>query len=1074
MSRGETIIDVGASGGGGGLTATGVVCGSCGAHISSTGNFCSECGARLAQVTSSAEYRQVTVLFADVVRSMDIAAALDMERLREVMTEVVKRSAAVLQRYGGTVEYTGDGVMAIFGAPKALEDHAFRACVAAMAIQDEMKQLATEVQRRDDVALQLRVGLNSGRVIAGDIGSGSLGYAVTGQHVGFAQRMESVAPAGGVMLSASTAQLVEGSVVLAEPEWVHIKGSDDPVRACRLVAVAPRPALVGRTEASLVGRRWEMAALEALVDCALGGNGGVVNVVGPPGIGKSRVAREAAVLAAARGAEVHWTYCESHASDVPFDVVTRLLRTASGVVDLDDQAARARAHEQVPDADAQDLLLLDDLLGIADPKVPLPQIDPDARRRRLTALLNSVTLARTESALFIIEDAHWIDPVSESMVADLLTVIPRTPLMVLITYRPEYEGALTRVHGAQTIALAPLDDSDTAELIDELLGWDPSVGALSRLIAERAAGNPFFAEEMVRELAQRGVLGGERGGYVCRADVAEVSVPATVQAAIAARIDRLGTPARRTLNAASVIGARFGRDLLAALGVDAVLDEPLGAELIDQVRFTPTAEYAFRHPLIRAVAYESQLKSDRAELHRRAAAAIESRDRAAADENAALIAGHLEAAGDLHAAYGWHMRAATWATYRDIAAARQSWERARVIADALPAEDPNRIAMRIAPRTMLCGIAWRVQVNVAGERFDELRELCAAAGDKASLAIAMAGLVIDHGFRGRIREASRLASEAWALIESIGDATLTVGLSFPVIYAKAHGGEWGDVLRWSQRVIDLADGDPFKGNLMIGSPLALAFQSRAMARYCLGRPEWPGDVRHGLAMARSADPLSYAMVVAYVYLPGIPLGALAADDQAIREIEDALRIAERSSDDMALVFSGAIPGLVLMHRDADAERDRGRKLLEEASDLILRRGHNLSELRLINVYLARERARRGDRDGAIQIIVTVIDQLIREGQLLSWGIPATDVLVQTLLDRGAEGDVAEAEAAIERLAAAPADDGLVIRDIWLLRLRAVLCRGRSDEPGYRHYRDRYLAMAKSLGFEGHIAWAEAM
>ena len=248
-----------------------------------------------------------------------------------------------------------------------------------------------------------------------------------------------------------------------------------------------------------------------------------------------------------------------------------------------------------------------------------------------------------------------------------------------------------------------------------------------------------------------------------------------------------------------MIGARFDAELLAALGIDAVFDELLGAELIDQVRFTPSAEYAFHHPLIRAVAYESQLKSDRAELHRRLAAAIESRDPAAADENAALIAEHLEAAGDLHAAYQWHMRAATWATYRDIAAARQSWERARAIADALPAEDPDRTAMRIAPRTMLCGIAWRVQVNVAGDRFEELRELCTAAGDKASLAIGMAGLVIDHGFQGRIREASRLASEAWALIESIGDATLTVGLSFPVIYAKAHSGEWSDTLRWSQR-----------------------------------------------------------------------------------------------------------------------------------------------------------------------------------------------------------------------------------------------------------------------------------
>ena len=177
-----------------------------------------------------------------------------------------------------------------------------------------------------------------------------------------------------------------------------------------------------------------------------------------------------------------------------------------------------------------------------------------------------------------------------------------------------------------------------------------------------------------------------------------------------------------------------------------MLDEPLGAELIDQVRFTPNAEYAFRHPLIRAVAYESQLKSDRAELHRRVAAAIESRDPAAAEENAALIAEHLEAAGDLHAAYGWHMRAATWATNRDINAAWLSWERAQKIADALPAEDPNRAAMRIAPRTMLCGIAFRVHENVAGDRFEELRELCTAAGDKASLAIGMAGLVVDHTY----------------------------------------------------------------------------------------------------------------------------------------------------------------------------------------------------------------------------------------------------------------------------------------------------------------------------------------
>ena len=577
-----------------------------------------------------------------------------------------------------------------------------------------------------------------------------LGYAATGDTVGFAQRIESVAPAGGVMLSESTARLVEHTVLLGEPEWVHIKGADEPVPARRLMGIGPRDGPVGRTEASLVGRRWEMAALDAMVDRAIGGRGGVVNVVGPPGIGKSRTARETAALAAGRGVEVVWTFCESHARDVPFRVVAQLLRVRIGVAALDGDAARARVREQMPDADPQDLLLLDDLLGIADTEVPLPAIDSDARRRRLTALINTVSLARTEPALFIIEDAHWIDAVSDSMIADFLTVIPRTPSMVLITSRPEYEGALTRVHGAQTIALAPLDDSDTAALLGELVGSDPSVGELAAIIADRAAGNPFFAEEMVRELAQRGVLTGERGGYVCRADVADVAVPATVQAAIEARIDRLDTPAKQTLNAASVIGARFDAELLSALGIDAVFDELLGAELIDQVRFTPSAEYAFHHPLIRAVAYESQLKSDRAQVHRRLAAAIQEREPGSADENAALIAEHLQAAGELHAAYGWHMRAAAWSTNRDLVAARLSWERARQIADALPADDPDQLSMRIAPRTMLCATDLQArEVQESQGRFAELRELCSAAGDKVSLAIGMSGA----GHRALLRRA---------------------------------------------------------------------------------------------------------------------------------------------------------------------------------------------------------------------------------------------------------------------------------------------------------------------------------
>ena len=301
---------------------------------------------------------------------------------------------------------------------------------------------------------------------------------------------------------------------------------------------------------------------------------------------------------------------------------------------------RARIGAQFPDADPEDLARFDDLLGIADPNAEPPKIDPDARRRRLTALVNAASLARATPALYVIEDAHWIDEVSDSTLAGFFTVIPQTPSLVLVTYRPEYRGALTQLPGAQTVALAPLSDSETAALIAELLGPDPSVGGLGQKIAERAAGNPFFAEEMVRELAERGVLRGGPGAYVSPTDGAEVSVPATLQATIAARIDRLDPNAKRTLSAAAVIGSRFGLDLLTVLGVEPVIDDLVGAEFIDQVSFTSQPEYVFHHPLIRAVAYESQLKSNRAQLHRRVAAAIQERDPQSADQNSALIAEH--------------------------------------------------------------------------------------------------------------------------------------------------------------------------------------------------------------------------------------------------------------------------------------------------------------------------------------------------------------------------------------------------------------------------------------------------
>jgi hypothetical protein len=477
------------------------------------------------------------------------------------------------------------------------------------------------------------------------------------------------------------------------------------------------------------------------------------------------------------------------------------------------------------------------------------------------------------------------------------------------------------------------------------------------------------------------------------------------------------------------------------------------------------------------VAYEAQLKSDRAELHRRLAAAIQEREPESADENAALIAEHLEAAGDLRAAFDWHMSAGTWSTNRDIGAAYLSWERARQIADALPDDDPDRIAMRIAARTRLCRHAFRVHADISGGLFEELRQLCAAAGDKSSLAIGMSGLVEVHMIYGRVGEGSRLASETMALVESIGDPTVTVGLSMFSIVAKLQTDEIAEALRWSQTVIDLADREPAKGHSIINSPLTVALAhalaTRGSARCALGDRGWRSDLDQAVAKARSIGPLALGSIISYSYGLAISSGALLADDAALRDIEEALALAERASDDLALGLARFTLGIALVHRDSPADRERGLELLGQVRDMCLQGRFYLSLLAVVDMCTARERARRGDRDGAIPPLREVVDDLFHAGQLRTC-IGATAFLVETLLERGAGDDVAEAEAAIDRSAAAPADDGLVIREIWLLRLRALLARARGDEDAYRDYRDRYRAMATSLGFEGHMAWAEAM
>lgn len=851
---------------------------------------------------------------------------------------------------------------------------------------------------------------------------------------------------------------------------VRIKGATNAVPARRLLAISdqqPRR----RSESAFVGRKWELSAITAILGEAINGAGCVVNVVGPPGIGKSRLVREATAIARGRGVSVFTTHCESHARDVPFHAIARLLRAGTQTTDLDPEEARAHIRQQFPNADPDDLVLLDDLLGIRDPQDSLPEVAPDARRRRLTALINSASLDLDEPTMYVIEDVQWIDDVSESMLGDFLTVIPHTSAVSLITCRSDYQGPLIRMSGAQTIALRPLIDAHAAELAAQLLGADPSVATLVTTVVERAAGNPFFAEEMVRDLAERRVLDGGFGGYQLRGDIADASVPATLHAAIAARIDRLEPAAKRTLHAASVIGTTFDDDLLHTLDDHLNVEALIRAELVDQVKFSPHAVYAFRHPMIRSVAYESQLKADRAALHRRLAATIERRDPDSLDENAALIAEHLEAAGDLHGAFEWHMRAGAWSNTRDNLAAEKSWRKAQQVADRLPDGDPDRLSMRIAPRTLLCATATRSGGSGVDLGFDELRELCLVANDERSLAIGMYGLMMQRFFKAHRREASQLADEHIRLLDSIGDSVLTVGLLPGVMAVKHETCEIAEILRLAEIAIELAGGDPTKGKLATGSPLSLATAMRGLARSCLGITGWKDDFEHAVSMSRMFEAITRAAATYYTYGIAIMNGIVLPDAILVRELAETLALAEQTGEDVVLGLARSNLGVALVHQGGPSST-RGVELLSQVRETATHGRYSMSGIQNSDIVTAQHRMMCGDFDGAIRLARETLDELLDHDGLI-WVPLASGVLTVALLQRGGRGDLDRAHAAIEQLAVAPIDPGVILRDIWLLRLRALLACARGD-GAYCDLRDRYRAMATNLGFEGHIRWAESM
>lgn len=1044
-------------------------CGSCGNDMRAEARFCDVCGVAVNPRGAEGEHKQVTVLFTDVVGSMKLAAAMDAERLRELMNEVFNCSAEVVQRYGGTVDkFTGDGLMALFGAPIALEDHALRACIAALEIQSIADEIAATVRLRDRVDLQLRVGLNSGDVIVGEIGSGPGRYTAVGHPVGMAQRMEAGARPGQVLCSLSTVRLVESATRLGPVEYVTVKAAEAPVPARRLVAVESDRRVLGRNEGLMLGRDVELESLRDMLDAD---SGRLIGIVGAPGLGKSRLISEFTEVAADRGADIVVARCEAHTTTLAFRALSRLLRALFKVDGLSDADAREQILAQcagVLTPHSADSRILLEAMGIPDDDAPQLHDSVDGRRHRLVELMMQVIQRRAFRTVFILEDAHWIDEPSDDILSEFCGSLSATRAILFTTYRPEFHGKL-RDQSTQTITLQPLTDAVALQLVGQLLGTDSSMTVLTKQIAHAAAGNPFFVEEIVRDLAGRGVLSGNRGGYRLVGDFDEIAVPATIQAALASRIDRLSAAAKSVLNAAAVIGNRFDSDTLQALHPEAAtsrLDELVSAELIDQTEFVPRQRYCFHHPLVRTVAYESQLTATRVRAHRRLATAIEARNPAGADENAALIATHLEAAGQLADAYRWHMRAAGWLRSRDLVAARAQWESARVIADRLPDDHDDVIAMRIAPRTMLTSTLLYVGADAdADERYREFRELAELGGDRKAFAIGTAGriwslCVNDH----RVREAAPLAAELEDIVSRLDCDAEAKGIVLnAAAYARFANCEFDAALRDLDALEALAPEVP-------SVELTPARMLHGVIKMCLGDPKHgAAELLAGIEQARTLHPVNFAAVLHYAGILAA-LGMCRAED-LLCDTREALTRAESFGDFFGITAAQCAYGTVLLraghnsHREAIAVLERAR---EGAQKHLINQGFTIAT---VGADLAVEAARLGQRDSAIEELRVLFALYVDRGTRLLAGCPG-EALVGLLIERGSANDFREAHRILAQWRARRPD--IPALDLWWLKSRALLAGAEGDRASQIEIAEQYLELCEKLNAEGRLDEARRM
>lgn len=647
------------------------VCPACAANLPLTAAFCGACGHDLAQrapqldstafgkpesytpshiarqilsarATLEGERKQVTVLFADIQGSTRLISQMDPEQAGKVLNRPIEMMMNAVHRFEGTVNRVlGDGIMALFGAPLAHEDHAVRACYAALAMQEAARDYAEQSRREHGFEIQLRVGLNSGEVVVGTIGKDlSMAYDVVGMTAHLASRMEQLAPPGTIRLTPDTLQLVEGFVEVKPLGPVPVRGVEDPIEVFELTgASATRTRLLAsaaRGFSRFVGRDQEVSTLYEALERAGSERGEVVAIVGEAGVGKSRLSYE---FLRSHHLE-NWLVLEGSAvsygvSNAWFSVIGLLQR----YFDIEEGDDKRRIAEKI----GGKTLMLDVTLKPTLPPLlclfDLPVEEQEwgsltqSERHRLTLDAVKGLLLResqTQPIVLMFEDLHWLDNETQELLDSLVESLPTSRILVLTNYRPEYKHNWGGRTYYTQIRIDPLGSESAADLAQALMGDDPSLANLKQVLIERTAGNPLFLEESVRTLLETGMLTGKSGDYRLKQNVPTPEIPPSVQAIIAARIDRLSPEAKKLLQCAAVIGQRFSFEILEAVAEAPVETTRLGleslkeAEFIYETQLFPELEYTFKHALTHEVTYGSILLERRTTLHRQIGEIIES------------------------------------------------------------------------------------------------------------------------------------------------------------------------------------------------------------------------------------------------------------------------------------------------------------------------------------------------------------------------------------------------------------------------------------------------------------------